>query len=264
MTRRPAQTVAGAWLLAAAVCCLGTTAFARSPVASAARAVAGGGSFDEAPLLGAGEFTDTLLPRETLFYAIRLRAGQHLRVTGTVDLTPGSRSHGTPDAAGGFALTLFSPLRQRLPTNDREDAPDEAVDEDFAIPDSEPVSSFARAAQRATDGEDWSGPGLYHVVAAMSATRRDLGALVEFPLRLRVQIDDRGPAGASLSATGPLDAPVRAAALAVRVRGAGAVGPASEGASSDLKVVATIAAMLLGALIVACALAVWERFARPP
>jgi hypothetical protein len=263
MMRSRALVAAAACLLPAAACCRNASALAAPGVDSGLSAVTGSGGFDDAPVLGPGEFTDTLLPRETLIYAIRLKAGQHLRLTGTVDLTPGSRSHGGPDAAGGFALTLFSPLRQRLPSNERENAPDDAIDEDVAILDSERVVSFARAAQRATNGEDWSGPGLYHVVAAMSATRSDLGAFVEFPLRLRVQIEDQGPPSASVSAAGPLDAPDSPAAPAVQVRRSDAPAPQAR-PSAGLVAIAMIGALLLGALIVGCGLVLVGRFSRPP
>jgi len=263
MTRVGSLVAVAACLLAAAVSSRAAPASAAPPVESGATPVTGGGGFDDAPVLGAGVFTDTLLPRETLFYAIRLKAGQHLRVIGTVDLTPGSRTRGVPDAAGGFAMTLFSPLRERLPSNERENAPDEATDEDVAVLDSDRAVSFARAAQQATEGEDWSGPGLYHVVAAMSATRFDLGARVEFPLRLRVDIDDERTAGPTATAAGPLDAPVSPAA--VTVAGAHADERVSRaGASSAIKIMTTIGAMLLGALLVGCAVVLVPRFARPP
>lgn len=49
--------------------------------AAAARPVAGGGSFNDAPLLTPGAYTDTIRLDETLFYAVRLAPGQRLSAT---------------------------------------------------------------------------------------------------------------------------------------------------------------------------------------
>lgn len=54
-----------------------------APLAHAGgRTVAGAGSFNNAPLITPGDYRDTILDNETLFYAVRLEPGQRLLVYG--------------------------------------------------------------------------------------------------------------------------------------------------------------------------------------
>jgi hypothetical protein len=156
---------------------------AGSAPVDAPRPVSGGGGFADAPLLGAGIYRDTLLPRETLFYAVSLQAGQRLRIRATIDLSVGSRSiQDIPDAAGGFpTITLFTPLRQQLPGIDLD--PDDGGGlESVAVTAASPrVLSAAAANRRAAENEPWTGPGTYHFAIVLSQITRDLGATVELP-----------------------------------------------------------------------------------
>jgi hypothetical protein len=60
------------------------------------------------------------------------------------------------------------------------------------------------------DAEAWRGPGIYTFTAAISDFDGDIGAFVEFPLKLRVIIDGPSPAGPV--GPGPLGALPAAAA----------------------------------------------------
>lgn len=55
------------------------------PPALSATPRAGSGSLNEAPLIEPGEYRDTILPGEQLFYAVRLEAGQRLALRARVD-----------------------------------------------------------------------------------------------------------------------------------------------------------------------------------
>ena len=220
---------------------------------TAAKPVSGGGGFGDAPLLAAGIHTDTLLPRETLFYAVALRAGQRLRVHATIDISVGSRGvQDIPDALGGFpVLALFTPLRQRLPNDHGPDDADLESETQSAEAVSPRVLSAAAAGRAAARNEDWTGPGVYHVVVVLSEVTRDLGATVEFPLRLAIEIDGSsgpsGPATATASASqGPLGDP-RAGPTADRRAGARSDGGGTASFDTGLVVGGAAAALLLGA-----------------
>jgi hypothetical protein len=90
--RRTALLAAALWLLAA-------------PAQAQETVVAGGGSFHDAPVLEPGAYRDTILPRETIYYAVELEAGQSFTVD--ADFRP-------PEGLGHlvmFGLNAFDPLR---------------------------------------------------------------------------------------------------------------------------------------------------------
>jgi hypothetical protein len=187
----------------------------QGPASAAGRAgrveaVTGGGGFADAQLLHPGIFADTLLPRETLFYAVRLREGQRMRVRATVDLRPGSQTAAGAKAFGGFALRVYGPLRQALTLEHQLTSAITDLETDHDAWQTSRVVSFAQALRESAEGEPWRGPGLYHVTAAVSAIFDDAGAIVEYPLRLQVDVDDRGVAPAGATGAGPLDAPADA------------------------------------------------------
>jgi len=176
--------------------------------AAAAAPVIGGSSFDDAPLLHAGTYNDTIVPQETLFYAVALGTGQRLRVDAEVDLSGGSKTElGHAKASGGFHLLFQTPLRERLPADYGGDVlgtvGDFVRDGDSRI--APRVLSTAAADRRnIMDAEAWRGPGIYTFTAAISDLDGDVGAFVEFPLRLKVTID--GPSPADPVRPGPLGA----------------------------------------------------------
>lgn len=85
----------------------------------AAKPVVGGGSFNTAPLLAPGTYSDTVAAGETAYWKVRLAKGQVLRVKATVDT---SQIQTDPLADGydkGLAnltyfLDIFTPLREQL------------------------------------------------------------------------------------------------------------------------------------------------------
>jgi hypothetical protein len=79
-------------------------ALAWAPAAQAQSSVEGGGSFNDAPVVKPGRYTDTLRGSETLFYAIELKRGQKLTATATVS--------GTTDTTYTVRLQIYSPARE--------------------------------------------------------------------------------------------------------------------------------------------------------
>jgi Ca-activated chloride channel family protein len=85
----------------------------------AAKAVVGGGSFNNAPLLAPGTYTDTVAAGETVYWKVRLAKGQVLQVKATVDTSQIQDDVFADDYDKGLAgleyhLDIFSPLREQL------------------------------------------------------------------------------------------------------------------------------------------------------
>jgi hypothetical protein len=76
-----------------------------APAAAAQSPIAGGGSFNDAPVLGPGRYKDTLRGGEQLFYAVDLKPGQRL--------TAGLTVSGRTDTSYFMKLALYSPLREK-------------------------------------------------------------------------------------------------------------------------------------------------------
>lgn len=76
-----------------------------APTASAQSPIAGGGSFNDAPVLAPGRYKDTLRGGEQLFYAVSLKPGQKL--------TAGLTVSGRTDTSYFMKLGLYSPLREK-------------------------------------------------------------------------------------------------------------------------------------------------------
>jgi Ca-activated chloride channel family protein len=85
----------------------------------AAKAVVGGGSFNTAPLLAPGTYSDTVAAGETVYWKVRLAKGQVLQVKATVDTSQIQTDSTADDYDSGLAqldyhLDIFSPLREQL------------------------------------------------------------------------------------------------------------------------------------------------------
>jgi hypothetical protein len=72
--------------------------------AAAQTPIAGGGSFNDAPVLEPGSYADTLRGGEQLFYGVQLEPGQRVTATATVD--------GRSTTSYFMDLKLYSSLRQ--------------------------------------------------------------------------------------------------------------------------------------------------------
>ena len=81
---------------------LAVLALTAAPAAAQAP-IAGGGSFNDAPVLKPGRYTDTLRGGEQLFYAVELKPGQKL--------TAGATVKGRTDSSYFMTLQIYNPLR---------------------------------------------------------------------------------------------------------------------------------------------------------
>lgn len=147
--------------------------------------VAGAGSFNTAPVLEPGRYEDTLLLGETLFYGVRLAEGQTLRVTATLDLG----LEGVEDAPNyGTALfvgEIFTPLRDSVTSTRELGGSQDGSDDQVLTTELEAVGPVPAADEAETD---YSGPGLYYVIVNLTESVVDLGAPVELPLELEVEV----------------------------------------------------------------------------
>lgn len=207
-------------LLVAALSTCVAPAPAQSPVA-------GAGGFTAAPVLGAGTFSDSILPRETLFYAVRLRRALRLRVRVGVDLTAASRLQGDTPHAGRLVIDLYTPLRQRIEREVGSDSAD--LDRPASTITGPRVASVRAAQRRAAEAGDYTGPGLYYLTIVLSETITDSGATAELALRLDV---DTGPASAAAEGR-PDPGPLGAAAAGPSAPGPPAGGGAASGRSAE-------------------------------
>ena len=78
---------------------------ALAPPASAQSPIAGGGSFNDAPVLAPGKYKDTLRGGEQLFYAVTLKPGQQL--------TAGATVSGRTESSYFMRMSIYSPLREK-------------------------------------------------------------------------------------------------------------------------------------------------------
>jgi hypothetical protein len=173
---------------ALAACCiaLGLTPAAGAQEAASDRTpLVGGGSFLTAPLIETGEYADTLLPAERLYYGVKLEPGQRLRVGAELDVA--ADKYG--DYASGFSLGVQTPLREVDVLN--------AVDEDVAGNGSvtsvlderlEYITPPVLSRSAAFDEVGvYRGPGTWYVSMFLT-TSADRPRRIEFPVRLDVEV----------------------------------------------------------------------------
>jgi len=119
--------------------------------------VVGGGSFNAAPILEPGQYRDTLLPTEYLYYAFRLEPGQRLHVTANADMAIEDFQRLATDITGNF----HSPTR-----SDYISTPDYDVRGNFRVEGEPPLDITGPTATAEEDTEvrgPWYGPGVYYV-----------------------------------------------------------------------------------------------------
>jgi hypothetical protein len=145
----------------------------------------GGGSFLTAPVIETGEYSDTLLPAERLYYGVKLEAGQRLRVGAELDVAADKYE----DYASGFSLGVQTPLREVdvLGAVDEDIAGNSSVTTDFdqrleyVTP---PVLSRSAAFDEVGV---YRGPGTWYVSLFLTTTD-DRPRRIEFPVRLDVEV----------------------------------------------------------------------------
>jgi hypothetical protein len=145
----------------------------------------GGGSFLTAPLIETGEYSDTLLPAERLYYGVKLEPGQRLRVGAELDVAADKYD----DYASGFSLGVQTPLREVdvLGVVDEDVTGNSSVTTDFddrleyVTP---PVLSRSAAFDEVGV---YRGPGTWYVSLFLTTTG-ERPRRIEFPVRLDVEV----------------------------------------------------------------------------
>jgi hypothetical protein len=197
--------------------------------------VVGGGSFNAAPILQPGSYSDTVLPAEYIYYAIRVRAGQRLRLSGATGLDATDLLHlGVP----AVHLTIHSPTRMDVSPFSGGQAEADIGDPggaSFTGPTVEP------AGDSDTDGP-WTGPGIYFlsVQAVYRGTALD-PPRAEIPFHFTVSVE---------GAVQPTPTPVRTAtarpaATATPARSGGGGAGAAAGVGVGGLLIGLIAGLVL-------------------
>ena len=116
--------------------------------------VVGAGSFNSAPILEPGSYSDTVEPAEYLYYAIRVGAGQRLRLSGGTGDGPSDLLH---MGVAAVYLTIHSPTRMDVSAFSNGDA-----EGDLGAPGGMTFESptVQASGDSDTDGP-WTGPGVY-------------------------------------------------------------------------------------------------------
>jgi hypothetical protein len=136
-------------------------ALAWAAPARAQAPVEGGGSFNDAPVVKPGRYTDTLRGTETTYYAVALERGQKLDVTATVS--------GTADVGYSLKLQIYSPAREPDPFDGEASDSLSGSDQSVALN----VSGQTVGETGTTSDQYYQVSGNYYVVlsAETSATR---------------------------------------------------------------------------------------------
>jgi len=121
-----------------------------------AQPVEGGGSFNDAPIVGSGSYADTIRPKERLFYAIEVLTGQKLNARAVIE---------------GTLSTDDSPIRSEIRMHNpaRDEIPGQLVIDQVWSRDSKLQLTGDKVDE---DDTSFSEPGLYYVAVALGSGRR--------------------------------------------------------------------------------------------
>jgi hypothetical protein len=142
-------------LLAVAAACALTAA-----PAAAQTPIAGGGSFNDAPVLEPGSYADTLRGGEQLFYGVELQPGQRVSATATVA--------GRSTTSYFMDLKLYSPLREEIGEG------------------SEPFGQQDRRVELRAQSEPATRPGIHFISVAARKGGSDVAEQFDTRLAFRV------------------------------------------------------------------------------
>jgi Ca-activated chloride channel family protein len=202
-----------------------------APSAAAQSPIAGGGSFNDAPVLGPGRYKDTLRGGEQLFYAVQLKPGQKL--------TAGATVTGRTDGSYIMKLALYSPLREK---------------DVFDGEQSEPYGQTDRSASMRVEGQPvgeedsgsagdriYSEPGTYYISLAADDLGSEPGA-EQFDSTIDLQV-----AGQPI----PEATPTKTAEPAATVESGGTagLGGGDDGGGSGELGMAIVLGLALGGLV---------------
>jgi len=229
--RRPLALALTCLLLLAAPAAAGAqSAPAREPVV-------GGGSFANAPLIEPGRYRDTILPGERLYYAIRLQAGQQLRVRAKLDVEPGEVDD---EVADGFSIGMQTPLREVVIDTDEDRTGNSTVgnvEDAFDV-----VYPKVVAASAAGQSGAYMAPGVYYPSLYLIADERK-PAKVELPVEFELEVIGDPQPDAS-----PEPTPGKKATPAPEKESEDDGGGASAGAAAGIGLLGLLAGLIGGGL----------------
>lgn len=177
---------------------LAAVVVALAPAAAAAQGqqgkpVVGGGSFNTAPVLRPGTYSDTIITSgEATYYRVSIKKGQRLSLRATFDSSGFETDPSSPGYVPGlgqvlYAAKIYTPLRQQLIGADEKTTGGQEVDSvsvrgKLALGYEELLSSY-------TD-DDFNGPGYYYIgLSTNDLLGNNAGSPVEVPTTLTVRVE---------------------------------------------------------------------------
>ena len=200
--------------------------------AGAQTPIAGGGSFNDAPVLKPGRYTDTLRGGEQLFYAVELKPGQQLNAGATVK--------GRTDSSYQMGLQIYNPVRAEDNFDGEQSASYGQSDRSVSLR----VEGHRVGEHDGGVTDDvYAEPGTYYVSLAADDRGSNLEA-EQFDSSIDLQITGEVIAQATPTATA---APAKTAAPAEETGGLGG-GGGGDGGGGELGM-AIILGLALGGLV---------------
>jgi hypothetical protein len=187
--------------------CLAALALLALPAAAHAQGegkpVVGGGSFNTAPLLAPGRYTDTVAAGETVYWKVKVAKGQTLEATATVDNSQIETDIFSDDYQRGLAglsyrLDIHSALREQFSDEsgfDYADATaalegDEGSGAKTGTATAPRILGFEQVLAEDFDVNKFTAPGeLYISLSAADAEDRPAELPVELPVELEVTLE---------------------------------------------------------------------------
>jgi hypothetical protein len=195
---------------------LAILAFPAAAHAQEGTPVVGGGSFNTAPLIKPGTYSDTVAAGETVYWKVTLQKGQVLHVRATVDTSEIETDVTASDYEEGldnldYHLDIHSPLRE--PLSDEIDYRDASTDlegdDEAGAKTGEAVGPRALGYEQilATDYSNYKFPGPGDWYISLSASDSDIFPAevpAELPIKLEITLEGQPePSSADFAAKLP-------------------------------------------------------------
>lgn len=133
---------------------------ALTPAAAAQSPISGGGSFNDAPVLAPGRYSDTIRGGEQLFYGVTLKPGQKL--------TAGATVAGKTDTSYLMSIQIYNPLRDKDSSDGEQSASFGSQDSSVSL---RVEGQSVGEQDSGTSNRKYSEPGTYYI----SVQARDVG-----------------------------------------------------------------------------------------
>lgn len=169
--------------------------------AQAGKPVVGGGSFNTAPLLNPGRYSDTVAAGETVYWKVRLQKGQILQVKATVDTSQLQTDVTKSDYKSGlvnlnYRMSIHTPLREDLSNEAGSEYQDATTTLEGATDagaktgtvKSSRVLGFEQILAGDYTANKFPGPGEWYIALSAADSAADPAEVpAEFPVDLEVE-----------------------------------------------------------------------------